>query len=256
MIFLRLIFFFFVLVFIESCVNPNYSPNIKKRSEKSEKIYYNSKGFALIYSDLIYDQGVINKRVKNDKFEALHSYLRRNTTIKIINPDNSKVVEVKVAKKANYPKLFNIVISKSIADTLELDSKNPYVEVIELKKNKTFVAKKSNTFDEEKNVAEKAPVEEIQMSDLSKKDEKSKNSNQELKKNFMILVSDFYYQDSANNLKNELIEKTKNNNFLVKKISNNKYRLSVGPFKNFHSLKTTYISLNNLGFEALNVYKD
>ena len=42
----------------------------------------------------------------------------------------------------------------------------------------------------------------------------------------------------------------------VKKINNNKYRLLAGPFKNFNTLKTTYISLNNLGFEGLHVYKD
>ena len=39
-------------------------------------------------------------------------------------------------------------------------------------------------------------------------------------------------------------------------ISNNKYRLLAGPFKNFNTLKTSYISLNNLGFENLNIYKN
>ncbi len=43
---------------------------------------------------------------------------------------------------------------------------------------------------------------------------------------------------------------------LVKKINDNKYRLLVGPFENFNALKTTYISLNNLGFDNLNVYKE
>ena len=46
------------------------------------------------------------------------------------------------------------------------------------------------------------------------------------------------------------------NNISVKKINNNKYRLLVGPFKNFNALKNTYISLNNLGFEELNIYKE
>ena len=150
MIFLRLTFFLFALLLLESCVNPNYNPNINKKSIKNEKVYYNSKGFALIYSDSIFDQGVITKKINNDEFVAVHNYLKRNSLIKIINPDNSKFVEVKVVKKANYPKLFNIVITKSIADSLELDFENPYVEVIEIKRNKTFVAKKSNTFDEEK----------------------------------------------------------------------------------------------------------
>ena len=29
-----------------------------------------------------------------------------------------------------------------------------------------------------------------------------------------------------------------------------------GPFKNFNALKTTYISLNKLGFENLNIYRE
>jgi len=45
-------------------------------------------------------------------------------------------------------------------------------------------------------------------------------------------------------------------NISIKKINNKKYRLFVGPFKNFNALKTSYISLNNLGFEILNIYND
>ena len=36
---------------------------------------------------------------------------------------------------------------------------------------------------------------------------------------FTLVISDFYYIDSANNLKNELAKKTNINNFLVKKIA-------------------------------------
>jgi len=43
---------------------------------------------------------------------------------------------------------------------------------------------------------------------------------------------------------------------LLKKINNKKYRLYAGPFKNFNALKKTYISLNQLGFDDLNVYKE
>ena len=70
------------------------------------------------------------------------------------------------------------------------------------------------------------------------------------------MINDFYYEDTANNLKKELVKKTKMNNISVKKINDKKFRLFAGPFKNFNALKTTYISLNNLGFENLNIYKD
>ena len=127
------------------------------------------------------------------------------------------------------------------------------LEILETKKNKTFIAKESNIFDEEKKVAETAPVEDIQMDDLTKM--KSTSKKKIYKKNsFVLVVSDFFYLNSANNLKTELVKKTKISNFLVKKINNNVYRLSVGPFKSFNALKSAYISLNNLGFDELNVH--
>ena len=69
------------------------------------------------------------------------------------------------------------------------------------------------------------------------------------------MINDFYFKDSAYKLKNELIKKTKMDSISVEMINDKKYRLFAGPFKNFNALKTTYISLNNLGFENLNIYK-
>ncbi len=228
---------------------------IEKKSDQEEKLYFTSKGFALIYDKKLFEEGLVNKKINNEKISSIHSFLKPGTPIQIINLSNSKSVNLNVSKKANYPAIFNIVISKKIAKLLELDSNNPYVEIIEVKKNKTFVSKKTTTFDEEKNVAEKAPVEEIVMDDLSKQATTSTKNN-DIQKNYIIVISDFFYLTSAENLKNNLISKTKYSNFKVKKIAANKYRLSVGPFKDFSSLKSTYISLNNLGFEDLNIYTD
>ena len=83
-----------------------------------------------------------------------------------------------------------------------------------------------------------------------------KKKIEKVKAKFTILLGDFYYLESANNLKEQLIKDTQNNNFLVEKINENKYRLSIGPFENFNSLKSVYISLNNLGFDNLNIYKE
>jgi len=240
-------------IFLNSCAD--YKTD--RITEKKEKLYYSSMGFALIYSDHHYLNKVVNKKIKNDNFVVMHNLLKINTPIKIINPNNSKFIETKIYKKADYPKIFNVVISRKIASFLELDFNNPYVEIVETKKNKTFIAKKSEIFEEEKNVSEKAPVDEIKMDDLTKtKDETKIEKKKTVSKNFILVISDFYYLDSANNLKNELLKKTKMSNILVKKINNKKYRLLVGPFKNFNALKTTYISLNNLGFENLNIYTE
>ncbi len=226
-----------------------------KNTQKSDKHYYSSSGFVLIYEDDLYEQKIVDKKLDNENLLVMHSLLKINTPIKIINPNNSKSIKTKIYKKANYPKIFNIVISKKIASFLELDVNNPFVEIIEIKKNKTFIAKEGNIFEEEKNVAGKAPVDKIKINDLSIGKQKiDKKSNK--KNNFILVISDFYYLDSANNLKNELIRKININNISVKKINNKKYRLLAGPFKNFNALKTTYISLNNLGFESLNIYRE
>ena len=242
---------FVYIITLYACADYNQNKAIHEKPKQ----YFSSSGFALIYEDNLYTQKILNKKINNEDIKVLHNLLKTNTPIRIINPANSKIIETKIYKKANYPKIFTIVVSEKIATILELDLDNPFVEVAEVKKNKTFVAKKTNTYDEEKNVAEKAPVDEIKMDNLTNnKDEDKKKVFKD--NNFIILINDFYYEDSAINLKNELFKKTGFSNILVRKISNNKYRLLAGPFKNFNALKTTYISLNNLGFEDLNIYKN
>ena len=228
---------------------------INNKTSKIEKKLFSSSGFALIYDESLYNDGVINKKIKKDGIVVFHSFLKKNTPIKIINPLNSKVISTKISNKANYPSIFVIIISKQTADTLNLDLENPYIEVFEVKKNKTFVAKEGNIFEEERNVAEKAPVDEIKMDNITEI-EKTSDPQKIKKEKFVIIISDFYYKDSASNLKKELSKKISVNSISIKKINNTKYRLLAGPFENFNALKTTYISLNNLGFEDLNIYNE
>jgi len=249
------------MLLLGSCANYKTEKTVHTKERK----FYSSKGFALIYTNSLFGNGVIKKKlssneitdniINNEHIIAIHSSLKKNTHIKIINPDNSKFVETKVFRRTNYPKIFNIIISKKIATILELDIDNPYVEVFEVKKNKTFIAKESNIFNEERQVAASVPVDEIKMDDLS---EEQIDLDKVLSKNynFVLVISDFYYYDSAQNLKEDLMKKTQINKFSVKKINDNKYRLLVGPFENFNALKTTYISLNNLGFEDLDIYRE
>ena len=239
-----------IILLLYSCAEYN----IEKSTQKKNKQYYSSSGFALIYDENFYKDRVVSKKINNEEIIVMHNILKRNTPVKIINPENSKIIDTKIFKRAIYPNIFNAVISKKIAAILELDTDNPYIEIIETKRNKTFIAKEGNTFEEEKNVAQKVPVNEITMDDLTKKESKVKKNK--IKKNFILVISDFYYIDSANNLKKDLLKKININNISVKKINNNKYRLLVGPFENFNALKTTYISLNNSGFEDLNIYED
>jgi len=230
-----------------------------------DRVFFSSKGFALIYDENLFENNEIDKRFKNNKIIdnklnnekvlVMHSFLRKNTSVVITNPKNSKTISTKIYKKANYPKIFNLVISRKTATILGLDIENPYIEFNEIKKNKTFIAKKTVTFEEERQVANTVVLEKIEVDDISSNNNSTKKTSIK-KNNFILVVSDFYYLDSAKKLKKELIKKTQIKGFSIKKINDKKYRLSLGPFENFKALKSAYISLNNLGFEDLNIYNN
>ena len=75
---------------------------------------------------------------------------------------NNKTVIAKVqSNKTNYPIFFNSVITKRISEDLEIDINEPYVEISLISNNSSFIAKKSKTWDEEREVAEKAPIDGI-----------------------------------------------------------------------------------------------
>ena len=118
----KIILMFICIIATYSCANYKTNESVKKK----ERVYYASSGFALIYEDELYKQKVVNRKIDNEDIGVMHSSLKINTPIKIVNPDNSKIIETKIYKKANYPKIFNIVISKKIASILELDINNPY----------------------------------------------------------------------------------------------------------------------------------
>ena len=245
----KFILFLFLSATLNSCA---YNKEVTIKTESIQQLHQ-STGFVLIYNDDLYKQKIVSKKLNNSEVQVLHSMLKRNTNIKIFNPDNLKSLNTKVTHKAKYPEFFDLVITQKIAELLKLDINYPFVEHLELKKNKTFIAKTGNIFEEEKHVAESVPIDEIKMDDLSEEQIDIKKKIDK-KNNFVLVISDFYYYDSAQNLKEELIKKTQINNFSVKKINDTKYRLSVGPFKNFNALKSIYISLNNLGFEDLKIY--
>ena len=117
--------------------------------------------------------------------------------VKITNPNNgiSLIAEVK-SNKVKFSDFYNSVLSLRIAEVLELDENEPYIEIILISKDSTFIAKKAKTFEEESVVAEKAPVDGIQINDLNEKKIKKKIIKD---KNFLysIKVADFYYKDTA-----------------------------------------------------------
>ena len=137
---------------------------------------YSNKGFALVYSDDLYKQKIVNKKIEERSLVIFQRSLKINTQVKITNLINGKSIIGIVGKNSIYPSFNNVVLSIRIAQELDLDTNQPYVEILEILENSIFVAIQAKTYDEEKNVAIKAPVNDISINDLSlvKNDKKKK----------------------------------------------------------------------------------
>ena len=159
----------------------------------------------------------------------------------------------------NLPENFtsNSIFSKRIFDELDISLKEPYVEISKIRENKTFIAKKSKTFDEEKEVANKAPVDDIMVQSISleTKKKESKTENFVTNFNYIIKFADFYFEDSAIMLKNRLFEEYNIKNILIKKLSQNNFRVYKGPYKDFEKLKKGFHNIENLDFDSIEIIK-
>jgi len=244
--------YIFIFVFLFSCTTDIFQDmKIIKKQSKVREPTYSSKGFALIYEDSIFEKKIVNKKLNNDQNYVLHSFLKNNTLVYISNPFNSKSLTAKVRKTLKYPSIYNIVITKKMADNLDLDVNNPYVEFYTIKKNVKFIAKEASIFEEEKNVADKAPVSSININDLSVSTPESEVKKK--KPSYIIDIAEFYFLESAERVKNRFEKEANLVNIKIKKISNNKFKVYSGPYASFDFMKKTYFGLNELGFENLDI---
>jgi hypothetical protein len=147
------------------------------------------------------------------------------------------------------------VITTRIANELSIDLNEPYVDLVLISENSTFIAKKAKTFDEEKNVAEKAPVDSITIDNLGTE----LNKKNKVKKNnflYSIKIADFYYKDSAENMVLRIKNETNLKNPLIKKLSKTKYRVLLGPFSDIKKLEQSFDEIKLLEFENLEILND
>ena len=244
-------FLILLIVLITSCTSNNYKTvNVDPILEK-----FSNNGFALIYNDKLYNDKIISKKMDERDLIIFQRNLRKGTSVKITNPFNNKTIIAKVGKKANYPSFNNSVVSIRISKELEIDIDEPYIFIEEIRDNASFIAKKAKTFEEEKKVADKAPVDSISVNDLNDTDEKKikKKINNEFK--YVIKIADFYYLNTAKQMvkriKSELnIKKTD-----INKINENKFRVFTGPYLSLKALQKAYNSIETLGFENIELIK-
>ena len=214
-----------------------------------------NKGFSLIYNDKFYYDKIISKKIDDRSLVIFQKNLKKNTIVKITNILNNKSIIGTVGSNADYPLFNNAVLSLRIADEIGLNENEPYVEILEILEDTIFVAKRAKTFEEEKKVADKAPVNNINISDLNTKQTNTKN---ELSKKFSyeIKIADFYFNDTASLLVDRIVKETMIKNAKIKKINEKKYRVYAGPFNNINSLQKSFNDISILEFENIEIIKN
>ncbi len=229
--------------------------------EDSSKYIYNreytNQGFALIYDEDLFKEKSISKKLDNRGLFIFHTKIRKNSFVKITNPENTKTIIAQViSNKAIFSNFYNSVITKRIVDELLLDENEPYVELSLISNESTFVAKKAKTFDEEKKVAQKAPVDGITIDNLGTEEKKELPKNTQSNFLYSIKIADFYYKDSAENMIQRIKDETKITNPVIKKLSQTKYRVLLGPFNDIKKIQESFDEIEKLNFENLKIIKD
>ena len=242
----------FLAILLTSCETTN---KVVKSGKDFNK--YSNNGFALIYSDNLYKKKIVSKKIDQRSLIIFNNKLKKDTNIKITNLLNEKYLIAKVGKNSKYPIFYNSVISERISNELEINPDQPYVRIETINTNNTFVARKAKTFDEEKKVANKAPVDNISIQNISL--EKSSNDKDKDKKNskfeFIVKFADLFFEESAIMLKKRLEEEFNIKDVNIKKMSKNLYRVYKGPFYNLGSIKNVYNEISDANFENIELIK-
>ena len=242
----RLIQIVIFCLLLLSCEQAN---NILKNDNLKIEHKYRNSGFALVYKDKLKDI----KKLETRSLNIYHKSLKKRSIVKITNPKNDKyiIAEVK-SNRVKFSNFYNSVLSLRIAEELELDFDEPFVELILVSKDSTFIAKKAKMFEEEKTVAEKAPVDGIQINDLNNKKSKIKKGKDKTF-SYSIKVADFYYKDTADMMIKRIKEESSIENLNISKLSETKYRVLIGPFNDIKTLKKSFEKMNTLNFENLEI---
>tara|TARA_Y100000590_G_scaffold140342_1_gene160963 strand:+ start:401 stop:1156 length:756 start_codon:yes stop_codon:yes gene_type:complete len=243
---------FFIFFFLNSCAEKSVNLNSYKYFD-----FYSNQGFTLIYEKDLLKKKIVNQKIDDRSLIVLNNNLKKDTTVKITNLLNGKNLLAKVGDKSKYPLFYNSVISNRIAKDLEINPSEPYIRIQTLNSSNTFVANKAKTYKEEKKVANKAPVDDITIKNISisNMNKIKKKPKKIVKFNYIIKFADLYFEDSAILLKNRLINEFNIKNVLINKMSENIFRVYKGPFNNLDAIKKEFIDIDKLNFENIEFIK-
>ncbi len=234
-----------ILFFLTSCTvqSTQYSENI-----------FSNRGFVLLYDESLIKKKILRKPLDERSLEIVHNTLSKGTKVRIINLLNNKSTNAVVKTKNKNLFFYNSIFSKRIFDELDISLKEPYVEIIKIRENKTFIAKKSKTFDEEKKVANKAPVKSISINVIGTP--KSKELDDRRSFNYSIKITEFYFLKNAKELKNRIENETLLKKINVISLNDTRHQVLLGPYSNINTLQSAYNSINNLNFENIELIRN
>ena len=207
------IYLFFFVIFL-SCTS-NYS-------------VYERKGFAKIN----YNNKII-------------SPLPKSTLLKVTNIENKKsvVVATNDISKNFGPRI--ITLPDNIFQELKLNKNLPLIHMQTLRKNKVFIAKKTEIYEQEKRVDKKVVIEKINIMNLAN-EKKSKDS-------IYLNFGPFYNKIYANQLYKILKLRFNNKKLVFKDYQDKNYIISIGPLKNLTEFDKFYLKLGKIGLIGFDI---
>ena len=248
--FLLLIITFFILSACNQEIHKDDKINVI-----SEQKYKNT-GFTLVYNNSLKNEKKISKKIDERSLIIFHKNLRKDSFVKITNPSNQKTIIAKViSNNVKFSEFYNSVITNRIAEELSLNLDEPYIELVLISQNSTFIAKKAKTFEAEKKVAEKVPVDGIKIDNLGAEIKKKEQTNL-VKFSYSIKIADFYYKDSAESMIKRIKDETNLKNPIIEKLANTKYRVLLGPFNDIKKIEESFNEMKSLDFENLEILKN
>ena len=254
------IIFIIILVFLTSCKHSN-EPRV---NYKNKFVFFSNKGFAMIYTDGLLKENIVSNKIEDRSLIVFNSKLNIDTAVKVTNLLNNKHIIAKIGINSKFPRFYNSVISKRISKELEIDPEEPYVQIQSINSDSSFVANKAKTFNEERKVATKAPVEEITIKNISiskdsakNKEKKKKNVKSKQKSEFKYIIkfADLYFEKSSIDFKNRLINEYQLKDVSTKKISKNSFRVYMGPYNSFKAIKKAFETIKLKDFDNIEIIK-
>ena len=179
---------------------------------------------------------------KNNK---IISYLQKDSLIKITNKNNkiSKVYKVDEQLKSTDSRI--IYLPEIVYDEISLNREFPLVLVQSMRENKSFIAKKAKTFDEEKKINKKVKIETIEVLKI--------DNEKVVTKKIFLDFGPFYYKTYSETLFRVLSLNIKNKKLIYKDYAPKKHIISIGPLKNLTEYDNIYLKLGKIGLIGFNI---